>query len=206
MPIDFFPPPPPPRNGMPHRGGHEMREKKSFPKRIGLRIKGFLSRLFYIVSLVWETAPAVLILMALFCLLDGLLPVIGAYISKELLNGIADLIGESTTGSIKEDIFEVLKPVLFLLIMQFVYLFIKKVLERLNAGVTAIAGELVVNHIKLKIINKAKTVDMASFDNPEFYEKLENAYASLLERFESNYFEPEDVETLEAALNSMQRW
>ena len=38
-----------------------------------------------------------------------------------------------------------------------------------------IAGERVSNHIKLKIINKAKTVDMRSFDRPEFYEKLENA-------------------------------
>ncbi len=38
------------------------------------------------------------------------------------------------------------------------------------------------------------------------YEKLENSYASLLTRFETNYFEPEDVQTLEEALNSMQRW
>ena len=170
MARNFAPPPPPPRSSSYYS---DAREKgiKNLPKRI----KGFLSRLFYIVSLVWETAPAVLILMALFCLLDGLLPVAGAYISKTLLDGIAELIGESSTGSIKEDIFEILKPVLFLLILQFVYLFVKRVLERLNAGVTAIAGELVVNHIKLKIINKAKTVDMASFDNPEFYEKLENA-------------------------------
>ena len=41
--------------------------------------------------------------------------------------------------------------------------------------VTGIAGELVTNHIKMKIITKAKTVDLRSFDRPEFYEKLENA-------------------------------
>ena len=41
--------------------------------------------------------------------------------------------------------------------------------------VTSIAGELVVNHIKLMIITKAKTVDQRSFDSPAFYEKLENA-------------------------------
>ncbi len=38
------------------------------------------------------------------------------------------------------------------------------------------------------------------------YEKLENTESALLERFESGYFEPEDVERLEAALKSMQRW
>lgn len=32
-----------------------------------------------------------------------------------------------------------------------------------------------VNHIKLKIMNKTKDVDLASFDMPGFYEKLENA-------------------------------
>lgn len=173
MPRDFGPPPP--RNSSYYNGERGPRGIKNMPKNMIKRFKGFLSRLFYIVSLVWEAAPAVLFFMALFCLLDGVLPVIGAYISKELLNGIADLIGAGSTGSIKDDIFEILKPVLFLLIMHFAYLFFKRILERLNAGVTAIAGELVVNHIKLKIISKAKTVDMASFDNPEFYEKLENA-------------------------------
>ena len=174
MPRDFGPPPPP------HHRMHSERHRrpkgiKNLPSYFLNQIKGFTSRLFYIISLVWESAPAVLIFMAAFCLLDGILPVIGAYISKELLNGIATLIGSTASGSIKADVFETMKPVLFLLLLQFIYLFFRRILDRLNSGVTAIAGELVVNHIKLKIINKAKTVDMSSFDSPEFYEKLENA-------------------------------
>lgn len=148
---------------------------KNVFKRMIEQFLGFLSRLFYIISLVWETAPAVLFLLAFFCLLDGVLPVIGAYISKELLNGISSLIGAESAGSISEDIFVTLRPILFVLLLEFLYLFFKRILDRLKAGVTAIAGELVVNHIKLKIIKKANTVDMSSFDNPTFYEKLENA-------------------------------
>jgi ABC-type multidrug transport system fused ATPase/permease subunit len=68
-----------------------------------------------------------------------------------------------------------MRPLIFLFIMHFSYLFLRKILSKLNGTVTGIAGELVVNHIKLKIINKAKTVDLRSFDRPEFYEKLENA-------------------------------
>ncbi len=156
-------------------GARTGRRLRDIPGNMIKQTKSFMSRLFYIVSLVWETAPAILILMALFCLLDGLLPVIGAYISKELLNGIADLIGAESAGSLKSDVFVTLKPILFLLILQFIYLFFRRILERLNAGVTAIAGELVVNHIKLKILYKTKLLDMSSFDRPEFYEKLENA-------------------------------
>ena len=171
MPRDFAPPPPPTyRDAV-----KKPRRIRDIPGYIATVVKGFVSRLFYIISLVWEAAPAVLIFMALFCLIDGLLPVIGAYISKELLNGIAALITEGSLGNLPSDVFEALRPVLFLLLLQFIYLFFKRILERLNAGVTAIAGELVVNHIKLKIIAKAKTVDMSSFDRPEFYEKLENA-------------------------------
>ena len=140
-----------------------------------LKIKGFTSRLFYIISLVWETAPAIFILMLLLCILSGVLPVFGAYISKDLLNEIAALINLSGIGALSSDWREALSPVLFLFIWQFVYLFLRKILERVNGMVTTIAGELVVNHIKLKIMGKAKNVDMQSFDRAEFYEKLENA-------------------------------
>ena len=54
-------------------------------------------------------------------------------------------------------------------------------------------------------LNNVPVAEVPAYEQA-LYEKLENAYAPLLERFESNYFEPEDIETLEAALNSMQRW
>ncbi len=147
------------------------------PRYLFQKVKGFLSRLFYIVGLVWQAAPAVLIFLALFCILDGILPVVGAYISKDLLNEIAALIeaGVNSTGSLKDDIFVILRPVIVLFLIQIGYLVLKNILSRLHVMVSSIAGELVVNHIKLKIINKSKTVDQESFDRPEFYEKLENA-------------------------------
>ena len=139
------------------------------------KIKGFLSRLFYIISLVWQTAPMLLIVMALLCVLNGVLPVVGAYITKYLLDEVSALIGTSSLGNVYDDLFTTLRPIVFLLILQFVYLFLRRVLDRVNGMVNAIAGELVVNHIKLAIMGKAKTVDMQSFDRAEFYEKLENA-------------------------------
>ena len=163
---------------------HRVRNRAPIPKPKNLKefiklkleqIKGFVKRLFYIISLVWATAPAILICMALFCVLDGVLPVIGAYISKDLLNAIAALIEENYSSNGLSEVFNAFRPILFLLIVQFLYLFIRRILNRISGCVNTIAGELLVNHIKLKIANKAKTVDTASFDNPDFYEKLENA-------------------------------
>lgn len=146
-------------------------------------IGAFFSRLFYIVRLVWETNPWILILLAFFCVADGLLPVLGAYISKDLLNAVSSVLysEEATTlissgsGSFSALLDGFLGTVVFLLIFYFVYQFLHKILTRISGTVKQLAGELVCNHIKLKIIEKAKTVDLASFDRPEFYEKLENA-------------------------------
>ena len=148
---------------------------REIPGYIFKKAKGFFLRLFYIVKLVWAAAPSVLIVMALLCAFDGILPVIGAYISKDLLNEVARLIGSEKVGDVIQDIFTIMRPALFLFITYFAYLFLRRILSRINSMVTNIAGEKVVNHIKMMIITKAKTVDMRSFDRPEFYEKLENA-------------------------------
>ena len=169
MPI----PPRPPKSQT--DGLEKPKSIKDFPSYVFKRVKGFLVRLFYIVSLVWEASPWLLVAMAVFCAVDGVLPVVGAYISKDLLNEIAKLIGAASLGDVWENVFVTMKPLLFLFLAYFIYLFLKKLMGRFNSMVTGIAGELVVNHIKLKIIHKAKEVDLASFDRPEFYEKLENA-------------------------------
>ena len=168
-----FPKGPPPH--IKNKQAEGPKSVKELPGYLKKTAKGFTSRLFYVVSLVYESSPAILFLMAFFCIFNGFLPVIGAYISKYLLDEIALLIGASGSGSIVEDVFVTLRPILFLLVLQFIYLTVRKVTEHLNRSVVTIASELVVSHIKLKIANKSKSVDISSFDRVEFYEKLENA-------------------------------
>ena len=116
-----------------------------------------------------------LVAMVALCILNGVLPVFGAYISADLLNEIALLIGTATKNSNGEEIVATLSPLFMLFFAYFIYLLLKKIMQKISGMVTAISGELVVNHIRLKIIKKAKSVDIASFDRPGFYEKLENA-------------------------------
>ncbi len=128
-------------------------------------IGGFFGRLFYIFKLVWETKKWIFFAMLLVSIIKGLLPVVGALISAELLNALAKAyLGNVSLGSI-----------VYLLVFQFVYIFINKIMGNIDKLVTRISGELVANHIKLKILYKAKEVDIGRFDIPEFYEKLENA-------------------------------
>ena len=165
----------PPRRPTFNDGIEKPKSIKQIPAYVSKKVKGFFSRLFYIFSLVWQSAPLILIAMMLLCALDGILPVIGAYISSYLLNGIADLITDKSLGILSESALEAMRPLIFLFILNMVYLFLKRVLNKVSTMVTGIAGELVVNHIKLLLIGKAKTLDTRSFDDPAFYEKLENA-------------------------------
>jgi hypothetical protein len=112
--------------------------RKSTLSRLWQKCKGFFSRLLYIIGLVWQTSPAVLIAMCLLCILDGVLPVIGAYITKYLMNGIAVLIAEAPTvsESISKDLFVTLRVIVFLFILEMVYLFLRRVFGKVNTMVT----------------------------------------------------------------------
>lgn len=164
--MNFMPPPPKPNKG-PERP-HTLREFPSYLKKL---IGGFFSRLFYIIGLVWEANPAILIAMVVLCLLSGVLPVVGAYVSKFILDEIV-LAMQIDIGSVGQFLSS---SIVFLLIVYFIHQLLSRVVSRISSMVNQIAGEVVVNHIKLKIMNKAATVDSASFDRPEFYEKMENA-------------------------------
>jgi len=139
---------------------------RDVPRYLRELFGGFNSRLFYIFRLVWEAKPWILFLMMANSVINGILPVIGALISKELINALVN-----TAVKREGDFSSIMK----LLIFQFGFIFLSALISLVYNMVIRISGELVTNHIKLKILNKTKEVDMSSFDMPEFYEKLENA-------------------------------
>ncbi len=135
------------------------------PSYLWRLVSKFFYRLFYIFSLVWEARPWILFLMLFMAVFNGVSPVISAYIGRELLNSL----GDAYNGIVGFNV------VMTLLILQFGYIFFVRLVHSINNILSRISGELVVNHIKIKIMNKAREVDIASFDMPEFYERFENA-------------------------------
>ena len=143
------------------------------PRYLRELLGGFFSRLLYIFKLVWETGPWILFVMSFIALFEGLAPVIGSLISKNILNELQDAY---TAYSGHEGVNEFLaSQAFFLLIFFFIYRILSQIISRINSAATRISGELVVEHVKMMIMNKTKELDLASFDMPAFYEKLENA-------------------------------
>ena len=155
-----------------------IKEVPGFLKKL---LTEFFHRLFYIFSLVWQTGPWILLVMIFMSVFNGVMPVLGATITANILNALMrsfSIIDTSLTVSEQLKIMfedEACRTIVFWLVMQFAFTFLQSLVNNINNVLKRIYGELVVNHIKLKIMNKTKEIDMASFDTAEFYEKLENA-------------------------------
>ena len=133
---------------------------------------GFFYRLFYIFGIVWRTSPWIMIVMSIIALLQGLLPIVGSFISRGIINCLQNDFGTLTPG----DMFGFFGSAVFtFLVIRLLYRVFNKIVERVNNAITKIAGEKVTRTVKLQIMNKSKHLDLASFDSPAFYEKLENA-------------------------------
>lgn len=158
-----------------NKGEEKPKSLKELPSYIKNVVKGFFSRYIYIFRLVWETSPLILICMSIAALFNGLFPVIGAYITAQLLEAISDAYNVSQGLSVGISSEDALNGIIFWVALEFVYLLLKNVIGTLYSAIVSISGEKVSNHIKVKIITKAKSIDVSQFDLPEFYEKFENA-------------------------------
>ena len=167
MPPGFGGPPMPPKYNKP-----------SFPKKLSdvpqylkETFGGFFKRFFYILKLVWKTGWWIPFLLFFVAIFKGITPVIGSVISQQILNRLQDVI---KAGFLPESEFWS-SGILHLLIALFVYRLLILVVNNISSALNRIAGEKVVKEVKTLIMEKSKEVDLASFDNPAFYEKMENA-------------------------------
>lgn len=144
---------------------------KDIPRYLHELLGGFFKRFFYIITLVWRTGPWILFAMSFISLFQGVTPVIGSLISKEIINEFQVLIevGLDEYGDF------ISSGVFFLLVFFFIYKFLRQMISTISHAVNRIAGEKVVRQVKLQIMEKSKDIDIGSFDLPSFYEKLENA-------------------------------
>ena len=166
---------PPPGGFGPRHYEHEKvpapKNLADLPRYLKELLGGFFLRFGYIVRLVWRSGPWILFLLSFIALFKGITPVIGSLISREILNALQEVIRQ---GSLPASDFWS-SPIFFLLIFLFVYRVLLRVINTVSSALNRIAGEKVVKQVKLQIMGKAKELDLGSFDDPSFYERMENA-------------------------------
>ncbi len=166
---------PPPRSNFEYKKIEAPKSIKDIPRYLRELLGGFFERMIYIVKLVWETGPWILIVLSLISLFQGVMPIVSSYVSRYLLNALQ--LGFNKYSSAKE-FFNFSfsgESVFFLLIFMFVLKILNSVVGQINSAVLRISGENIVKCVKVRIMRKARELDIAAFDQPAFYEKLENA-------------------------------
>ena len=148
------------------------RSLSDLPRYLRELLGGFFARLFYVFALVWQSGPAYLILLFLIALFNGLMPLTGSLISREILN---ELQGVVTAAAPSTEAQFWTSTVLFLLIYYFVYKILTRLISQVSGAINRLAGERVVRLVRLRIMRQAQSIDLCSYDLPAFYEKLENA-------------------------------
>lgn len=136
------------------------------PRYLYVLISTFLYRLFYIFRLVWDTKKSMLLTMLLMALFNGLNPPVLSMIGAALLNHLAEVYAGANLA------FTVIAT---LVAYQFLLQAVVGAVNRVYDMYISISGELVSNHVKLLIMEKAKTIDLTAFDTPDFYARMENA-------------------------------
>lgn len=144
---------------------------KDIPRYLSEVFGGFFKRFCYILKLVWKTGWWIPVLLSFVALFRGVTPVIGSLISKNILNALQNVI---KAGHLPESEFWS-SGILYLLIALFAYRLLILIVNNISSAINRIAGEKVVKEVKSQIMEKSKEVDLSSFDNPAFYEKMENA-------------------------------
>lgn len=146
---------------------------RDLPRYLRELLGGFFFRLSYILRMVWKSSRGALILLLLIAIFNGFVPVISSLLTTEILNELQTVIENTALGRPATSFWG--STILFLLIFFFIFKILHRIVGRLSAAATRIAGEKVVLYVKIMIMNKAHEIDVSAFDVPEFYEKLENA-------------------------------
>ncbi|MBV8822164.1 MAG: ABC transporter ATP-binding protein, partial [Ktedonobacteraceae bacterium] len=154
-----------------------VRHQRNFPGAAGERrtrethdgfswkqVTGAFAGLPRVVRLVWSTSALFTILLGLLSLLQGFTPAANVWITK--------LVIDSVVRAIKIDS---INPIWLPVTLQLGIVLFTNLLSTLSNIVQQLLQELVSNKVQLLILEKANTLDLAFFENPEFYDKLRQA-------------------------------
>ncbi|MDQ6704837.1 MAG: ABC transporter ATP-binding protein, partial [Acidobacteriota bacterium] len=117
-------------------------------------------------AMVWETSPALVVASVVLRLFRALIPLATLRIAKLIIDGIV----ASITGK-HIDPARIWKLVAFELALAVA----SDVLGRLNALCDSLLGDRFINNVSVRLMRHAAELDLVSFEDPVFYDKLERA-------------------------------
>ncbi len=138
---------------------------------------GALRNLPALFRLVWQTSPAMTLATLVLRLGRALLPVALLYVGKLIIDEVVGIVDAGyafgTFGAWWES--GVLSTLVTLVLVEFGLAILSDLLGRGVALLDALLGDLFTNTTSVRLIEHAATLDLAHFEDAEFYDHLERA-------------------------------
>jgi len=119
-----------------------------------------------LLGMVWETSPALVLTTTLLRLVRALLPLAMLWVSKLILDGVVAWIKRGNGDS---------RYIWQLVALELGLAVLSDLLGRANSLADSLLGDRFTNRISVRLIEHATKLDLASFEDPVFYDKLERA-------------------------------
>jgi len=128
------------------------------------KVPGAFVSLPRVLRLVWSTSEVLTILLGLLNLAQGFVPAISVTITALVIDSVVKAISIHSTS-----------PIWLPIGLQLGITLLSSLLSNLSNIVQQLLQEQVSNRVQLEILKKANTLDLAFFENPEFYDKMRQA-------------------------------
>ena len=119
-----------------------------------------------LLRMVWETSPPLVLSTAFLRLMRALLPAATLWVSKLILDAVVGRISRGT-GS--------LSTIWKLVALELGLAIASDFLGRANTLCDSLLGDRFTNRVSVRLMEHASRLDLASFEDPVFYDKLERA-------------------------------
>src|SRR5579859_5380450 len=125
-----------------------------------------LKNLGPLLKMVWDTSPALATSTLLLRLVAAFIPISTLWVSKLIINMVVQVIRHESISQTR--FWE-------LVVLDILLAVAADVLSRLTTLVDSLLGDRFSNSIDLKLMKHAVSLDLASFEDPAFYDKMERA-------------------------------
>ncbi len=139
---------------------HEL--SAGFPSRV----RGVFVYSRRALDLVWTTSPALTITLALLTLVAGVLPAVIAFIGKLIVDGVV----AAMTSTAPDTLY-----VLWLILLEAFVVILLAASQRGLSVSQSLLRALLGQRVNVMILEKALTLQLANFEDSEFYDKLTQA-------------------------------
>jgi ATP-binding cassette, subfamily B, bacterial len=127
---------------------------------------GSLRNIRPLLRMVWETSPPLVLASIVFRLFRAMLPLAMLWVSKLIIDSVVAWItrrGGNVAGIWK------------LVALELAFAIASDVLGRANTLCDSLLGDRFTNRVSVRLMEHASRLDLASFEDPVFYDKLERA-------------------------------